>query len=119
MKTRLILLVAVALLGGAQLAEAFPYARAAMAARTVRANVYRGYGYGYGVGLGYAYGYDNNYYNTPETVTPSYTLSGTLSQLPAGAAPVVIFGKTYYFANGNYYLPQTVNGKNVFVIANP
>jgi hypothetical protein len=119
MKMHFSLLAVAVLLGSAQLAEAFPYARAAMAARTVRANVDRGFGYGYGVGVGYAYGYDNNYYNTPETITPSYTLSGTLSQLPAGAAPVVIFGKTYYFANGNYYLPQTVSGKNVFVVANP
>jgi hypothetical protein len=123
MKTRLTVLAVVTLLGSGHLAEAFPYARAAMAARTVRANVSSGFGYGYGIGVGYNEAYDNSYLygttTTTTTPTPSYTKSGTLTKLPADAAPVVVFGKTYYFSGGVYYLPQTSGGRTVYVVANP
>lgn len=81
---------------------------------------YHGYGYGYR-GYGYGWGYNNLNVtvNVPTSNPDSPYPPGTLMTLPAGSAPVVVFGKTYFFVNGTYYSPQKIAGRVVFVPANP
>jgi hypothetical protein len=76
----------------------------------------------YRAGYGYGYGYPVVVSNTPSATAPSFSSSlpsGYVAVLPAGAAPVVVFGKTYYFANGNYYAPLFYGGTTVYAPANP
>jgi hypothetical protein len=78
-------------------------------------------GYGYSSGYGYGYGYP---VTTTVTAAPAASQgsslpSGYVTTLPSGAAPVVVFGKTYYFANGNYYSPIFYAGSTVYAPANP
>ncbi|MEO8352954.1 MAG: hypothetical protein ABI680_14570, partial [Chthoniobacteraceae bacterium] len=86
-----------------------------------RAGFYRGYGYGaYGYGYNYNYGVTNTTNANNGTSGSNSSLpSGSLNSLPAGAAPVVIFGKTYYFANGNYYAPKIYAGRTIYVVSDP
>ena len=66
-----------------------------------------GYWYGYGTGVGGG--------GASSATVPT----GYIAALPAGAAPVIVFGKTYYFANGTYYSPEFYGGTTVYVVANP
>lgn len=88
------------------------------AGRGYRAGVYRGFGYG-AFPYGY-YGDTTSIQSSGSSSAPSSSLpSGALRTLPSGAAPVVVFGKTYYFANGNYYSPKMYGGSTIYVVANP
>lgn len=116
---RHLLLTALLLLGSAHLAVAIGFAAGGAA---FRAGAYRGYGYGYGVGLGYGYGYGYNplIITTPAaTPAPAKPAAKLRTALPAGAVPIVIFGQTYYFADGTYYRAQTSGGSTVYVVADP
>jgi hypothetical protein len=114
------LLIALAILTVAPLAQAQRYGGRAVTGTVSGAGAYRGYGYGYGAGLGYGYGYGYNpvIVTTPTTYTPPPP-PAPRTTLPAGAAPVVVFGQTYYFADGTYYRAQTSGGTTVYVVANP
>jgi hypothetical protein len=74
-------------------------------------------GYGYGYGYGYPVSTTVNV-AAPAPAAPSLP-SGYIATLPPGAAPVVVFGKTYYFANGNYYSPVFYAGSTGYMPANP
>lgn len=81
-----------------------------------------GYRAGYNSGYGYGYGYPAAGSNSTSSTANSASTSlpaGYVVSLPAGAAPVVVFGKTYYFANGNYYSPLFYAGTTVYAPANP
>ncbi len=80
-----------------------------------RRSPYAGYGYGWGYPVTTAP-------VNPPTVNPSrgnFLPAGCITQLPADAAPVVVFGKTYYFSSGNYYQQIVFNGLTVYQPANP
>lgn len=82
-----------------------------------RRSPYAGYGYGYGWGYPVTTAPVN-----PPTVNPprgNFLPAGCITQLPADAAPVVVFGKTYYFSDGNYYQQIVFNGQTVYQPANP
>jgi hypothetical protein len=69
---------------------------------------YSGYGYSSAVSTGSTGGH--NYSSLP---------SGYVSKLPSDAAPVVVFGKTYYYSSGNYYSPVFYGGCTYYAPANP
>lgn len=71
-------------------------------------------GYWYGYGYGPTVGSTGSNASSRAAASTNY-----LTTLPAGAAPVVVFGKTYYFADGNYYSPEFRGGATVYVVANP
>ena len=71
---------------------------------------------------GYGYGY-----TAPATAAPTATGSnaatalppGYVTTLPSDTAPVLVFGKTYYFSSGNYYSPICYAGRTGYMPANP
>jgi hypothetical protein len=105
------LILGVALLLGDSIANArdFVPRRAAVA-------VAAGYGYGY---ASYAYS-SANFSGAGSTGHIVSSLpSGYVATLPSDAAPVVVFGKTYYFSGGNYYSPVFYGGCTYYAPANP
>ena len=84
----------------------------------VRAGYHAGYGFGYGDIYGYPVASSAVVVAPVGSHGPSLP-PGAVVTLPAGAAPVVVFGKKYYFANGNYYSPVFYGGSVVYVPENP
>jgi len=77
----------------------------------------------YANGWGWGYPVYNTTTTAPATDTqqplvPSLP-DGWIATLPSDAAPVVVFGQTYYFSSGFYYQPTTYLGQKVFKPANP
>ena len=115
------LLIAAAILAGigsGSAREVAPVARAAYRAPIAATAAYRAgaraaVGYGYGYGCGYVY-------PATTTVSPGPSLpAGCILTLPPGAAPVMVMGQSYFFANGNYYSAAIYGGMTVYMLANP
>lgn len=75
-------------------------------------------GWGWGYPVNNTPSNSNGNRNTQQALTPSLP-SGYIATLPADAAPVVVFGQTYYFSSGFYYQPTTYLGQQVYKPANP